>query len=175
MIYIVVSLVVLCALILAVLIETRSSIHLVWIIPFCLGLMTGTYVWANSMFGYATDTFDYDKKFLFLSYWVGEDEENIFAWVLFFGDEEPRAIKYPYSKEDHENLERASQKMSEGERYIGEIPSLMLSDLESNADYSTTEETKRSAKGSLKSDGGQMQLMPMSAESFGFSKGVHDE
>jgi hypothetical protein len=171
MIYIVISLVVLCALILAVLIETRSSIHLVWIIPFCLGLMTGTYVWANSMFGYATDTFDYEKKFLFLSYWIDENEENIFAWVVFFGDEEPRAIKYPYTDEDHKALEEASQKMQDGERYIGELQENMFSELDSGmADYMEAEETGKSAKGSKKSDGGQMILTPISAKSFGFTK-----
>ena len=160
MIYLVIALVVLGALILAVLIETRSTVHLVWITPLCLGLFTGTYLWAKSMFGYPTDVYEDGMEFTHVAHWVPPSEDKIFVWVILAGEMVPKAFQLPYDKEQHKGLQAMGEKMKQGAMFKGTFHS------QGSQGESGGDEAKGNEEGTLRSSGGMMSFHELTPEHF---------
>jgi hypothetical protein len=162
MIYLVIALVAFGALLLAVLIETRSSIHMTWVIPLCLGLFTGTYLWAKSMFGYPTDAVEAEKQFVMLNYYIPPTEDKIFVWVIMQEETVPKAFEFPYDKEEHEALQQVGARMEEGARFVGAF----REPLDGEDEKGEVSQSEGSGLGTLLSSGGMMSFRELSAKHF---------
>jgi hypothetical protein len=162
MIYLVISLVAFGALLLAVLIETRSSIHLTWVIPLCLGLFTGTYIWAKSMFGYPTDAVEAEKQFVMLNYYIPPTEDKIFVWVIMQEETVPKAFEFPYDKEEHKALQQVGARMEKGARFVGAF----RESLDGEGEEQSPEVSEGGNQGTLLSSGGMMSFRELSARHF---------
>ena len=161
MIYLVIALIVFAALLLAVLIETKASIHLTWIIPLSLGIFTGTYVWAKSMFGYPTDLLEEGKQFIMLNYYVPPSEDKIYVWAIVEEESVPKAFEMPYERLEHERLQRVGQKMEEGAKFIGAFRDPSPTGAEGKG-----EDQDGNGRGNKISMGGQMAFRELSPEAF---------
>lgn len=161
MIWLIIAAVAFSAVLLWMLIETRGTLHLLWVIPICIGLVTGTYKWAYSMFGYPTDIYEQGAEFTMLSYHIPNDEDKIVLWVMLKGEEQPKAIVIPWSKEDQENLGNVASKMAEGQKFMGQFS------MDGEAGGEEGEQgNEDSGKGTLKSAGGMLNFSELTVEHF---------
>lgn len=161
MIYLVIALIAFGALLLAVLIETKSSIHLTWIIPLCLGLFAGTYVWAKAMFGYPTDLIEDGKQFVMLNYYVPPSEDKIYVWVIMEQEAVPKAFEMPYDRDEHQKLQQVGEKMEEGGKFVGAFKQPMPEGNEGMAD-----DKEGDGRGNRISMGGMLSFRELSPEAF---------
>ena len=157
MLYLVMLTVLLVSIFFYLLIELKTnSVHLLYIIPLTLMFTIGSYFYLDSLFGYPTKKTD-ESSFELLFYHVGEEEENIYLWVLIQDETIPKALIIPYSTEKHEQLESAKQKMSQGKRVVG----LFESPVENESDEKGKPGDQQSGKGTEKSKGGEFSLMEL--------------
>lgn len=157
MLYLVMLTVLLVSIFFYLLIELKThSIHLLYIIPLTLIFTLGSYFYLDSLFGYPTKKTD-ETSFELLFYHVGEEEENIYLWVLIQDETIPKALIIPYSTEKHEQLESAKQKMSQGKRVVG----LFESPIETEGDENGNPGDQQSGTGTEKSKGGEFSLMEL--------------
>lgn len=162
MIWLILAAVAFAAVLLWMLIETRSTLHLLWVTPLCIGLIVGTHSWAYSMFGYPTDIYEKDQEFSLLSYYVPNEEDKIVVWVVLSGEETPKAVIIPYTPEDEEGLQNVAEKMAAGQKFMGQFGDLPTEDGESIGE----ESNKENAGGSNKSAGGMLNFHELTVESF---------
>ena len=162
MIWLILAAVAFAAVLLWMLIETRSTLHLLWVTPLCIGLIVGTHSWAYSMFGYPTDIYDQDQEFTLISYHVPNEEDKIVVWVVLSGEDTPKAIVIPYNPEDEEGLQNIAEKMAAGQRFLGRFGEAPPEDGEGE-DGDSNEEN---AGGSNKSTGGMLNFHELTVESF---------
>ena len=161
MVWLIVATVAFAAVVLWMLIETRGTLHLLWVIPICIGLITGTHKWAYSMFGYPTDDYNEGEKFTLVSFFVPKEEDQIIIWVVLKDEEIPKSIIIPYDPEEKENLQRVQAKMSEGGRFEGQFQGDGLGEAGSREGDPT-----QSGGGSLKSANGMLNFTELSVQSF---------
>ena len=162
MLWIILAAIAFLAVVLWMLIETKSTLHLLWVIPIVIGLTVSVYSWAWSFFGYSTDVYTDGEEFTMLSYWIPPDESNIYVWVILRGEEEPKAIKLPYDPDQQEGLEEIAKQMSEGKRFRG---SFGPPEEEGDGDQEGTEEGE-SGGGTMKSSGGMINFVELTVEHF---------
>ena len=113
MTYLVIAGVLLLSVNLYLIIELKKSIHLLYVIPLSIFFIVGTYFYIDSILGYATEKKE-EKQFVLLSYFIPPAEDGIYLWIILKGEEEPKGIIIPYSREDHEKLDGARKKMADG-------------------------------------------------------------
>jgi hypothetical protein len=172
MIWIILAAIVLAAVVLWMLIETKSTLHLLWVIPVCLGLLVGTYSWAYSMFGYPTDIYKENEEFTLISYFVPNEEDKIIIWVLLNGEESPKSIIIPYTPEEEESLQKVAQQMAAGQRFMGQFAKKLP---ESKEDVEANEKEGESGGGTLKSAGGMLNFRELTVKHFLPKKGYIEE
>ena len=170
MIWLILAAIAFSGVLLWMLIETRGTLHLLWVIPICIGLVTGTHQWAYSMFGYPTDIFEQGAEFTMLSYHIPNEEDKIVLWVVLKGEEEPKAIKIPYNPNDQENLGNIASQMAAGQKFMGQFST----DGESGGEEGEQGDAE-SGKGTLKSKGGMLSFTELTVEHFLPKKDYLDE
>ena len=161
MIWLIIAAVFFSAVVLWMLIETRGTLHLLWVIPVCIGLITGTHQWAYSMFGYPTDIYNVGDEFTLLSYYIPNEEDKIVVWVLLQGEEEPKAITIPYDPDEQENLQQVAQQMASGGKFMGEFGAAKQQEGREKG-----EGDGESGGGTLKSSGGMLNFTELTVEHF---------
>ena len=161
MIWLIIAAVFFSAVVLWMLIETRGTLHLLWVIPVCIGLITGTYQWAYSMFGYPTDVYNVGDEFTLLSYYIPNEEDKIVVWVLLQGEEDPKAIVIPYDPDEQENLQSVAEQMASGGKFMGQF-----GQGEQEKGQKEGEGDGESGQGTLKSSGGMLNFTPLTVEHF---------
>ena len=161
MIWLILATVVFAAVLLWFLIETRGTLHLLWVIPITIGLITGTYQWSLSYFGYPTDIYEEGQEFVLLSYFVPNDEENIVIWVILEGEDLPKSIIIPYNPDEEQGLQQVTGQMAEGGRFMGEFGSPPVGN-----EGTEIGEQGESGGGTLKSSSGMLSFRKLSVESF---------
>tara|TARA_X000000950_G_scaffold272857_1_gene355973 strand:- start:4706 stop:5239 length:534 start_codon:yes stop_codon:yes gene_type:complete len=161
MIWLILSAVVFAAVLLWFLIETRGTLHLLWVIPITIGLITGTYQWSLSYFGYPTDIYEEGQEFVLLSYFVPNDEEKIVIWVILEGEDLPKSIIIPYNPDEEQGLQKVTDQMAEGGRFMGEFGSPPVGN-----EGTEKGEQGESGGGTLKSSAGMLSFKLLSVESF---------
>ena len=162
MLWIILAAIAFLAVVLWMLIETKSTLHLLWVIPTVIGLTVSVYSWAWSFFGYSTDVYTDGSEFTMLSYWIPPDESNIYVWVILRGEEEPKAIKLPYDPNEQEGLEEIAKQMADGKRFRGSFGPL---EEEGDGDQEGTEEGE-SGGGTMKSTVGMINFVELTVEHF---------
>lgn len=170
MVWLIIAAVVFSAVVLWMLIETRGTLHLLWVIPLCIGLITGTHQWAYSMFGYPTDVYNSGDEFTLISYYVPNDEDKIVVWVLLKGEENPKAIVIPYDPDEQENLQSVAEQMASGGRFMGQF-----GQGKQEKDQKKSGDEGESGGGTLKSSGGMLNFTPLTVEHFLPQKGYLKE
>lgn len=154
MIYLVLFCIVLTSIFLFLIIELKKSVHLIYIIPLSLFFILGTYFYIYELFGYPAPK-THEKGFYLLQYYVGEQEENIYLWVMLKGEQVPKSISVPYTAEDHKNLERFNELLQEGELIEGDFSPEQ--DAEKNGEHPDAADSGNF--GTLKSKGGEFNLI----------------
>ena len=99
-------------------IQSRSTIHLYYIIPLTLACGVGIYVFYSAVLGYPTRSL-HPNKFELIGY--TSTEEEIFMWVHHDNETKPRAYEFDYDLEKHAELERAMDKKKAGQVVQGEF------------------------------------------------------
>ena len=121
------------------------------------------------MFGYSVKQSNEDKFFL-ISYYVPDDETEIFLWVILEDEVEPKAVTVPYTQQRHEELVRAEEQMKNGARFVGrfsEMESEMPQQNSSDEKVERIEEevvSTMAAGGTKKSEGGGFSLIHVAAQ-----------
>lgn len=154
MTYIIISSLILLSIFLYLIIELKASIHLFYIIPLTLFFIAGSYFYFDSLFGYPVIKTN-EKKFRLISYLVNEKEEKIYFWIIQNGENSPKAVFIGYNKGTHEQLEKAANKLAEGQQIEGEF-------LEKEGE----DKKSKSAKGTLKSAGGELILYDLNVKHY---------
>jgi len=163
MIWLILAAIAFSGVLLWMLIETRGTLHLLWVIPICIGLVTGTYQWAHSMFGYPTDVYVEGQEFTLVSYFVPNEEDKIIVWVILKGEQTPKSIIIPYDPNDQENLGNIASQMSAGQKFMGSFgPQGEEGEQEGNSSDGDGE----SGGGTLKSAGGMLNFTELTVEHF---------
>lgn len=160
MIYLMLTGLMLITLFMIILIEIKSSLHLLYIIPATLFFFMGVYYFYDSVLGYPTKRV-LTEEFQLLSYKIHPDETEIYLWVSLPDEEKPLGISIPYSSEDHESLERYGKMMKEGMLVEGTMEE------GEDGDGETTKELEgRTGLGSEKSKGGLLSLHQLTQYKF---------
>ena len=161
MIWLIIAAVFFSAVVLWMLIETRGTLHLLWVIPVCIGLITGTHHWAYSMFGYPTDIYNTGDEFTLISYYIPNEEDKIIVWVILKGETDPKAIVIPYDPDEQENLQSVAAQMANGGKFMGEFGGGNKERGQQMGD-----EGGDSGQGTLKSEGGMLNFTPLTIDHF---------
>ena len=154
MIYLVLFCIILTSIFLFLLIELKKSIHLIYVIPLSLFFILGTYFYIHDLFGYPTPK-THERGFYLLEYFIGSEEENIYLWVLLKGEDKPKSIVLPYTKDDHKNLDRFNELLQKGQLIEGDFGA------ETNEKFPLEHPDGANAGsfGTLKSRGGEFNLI----------------
>tara|TARA_B100000508_G_scaffold130862_1_gene118558 strand:+ start:836 stop:1336 length:501 start_codon:yes stop_codon:yes gene_type:complete len=154
MIYLVLFCVVLTSIFLFLLIELKKSVHLIYIIPLSLFFILGTYFYINELFGYPAPK-THEKGFYLLQYYIDQQEENIYLWVVLKGEKVPKSLSVPYTQQDHKNLDSFNELLQQGEIIEGDFSA------EKNPEFPLEhpDSANANAFGTLKSRGGEFNLM----------------
>ena len=113
------------------------------------------------MFGYPTDIFQEGAEFTMISYHIPNEEDKIVLWVILKGEEDPKAIKIPYNPNDQENLGNIAQKMSTGQKFLGQFKM----DGEAGGEEGEGDNAE-SGGGTLKSSDGMLNFTELTVEHF---------
>ena len=130
---------------------------------------TGSYFFIDSLFGYSVKQSDEDKFFL-VSYYVPDDETEIFLWVILENEVEPKAVTVPYTQQRHKELVRAEEQMKNGARFVGRFSEMESELPQQNSNDEAREETEEeivstmAAGGTKKSQGGGFSLIHVAAQ-----------
>ena len=170
MIYLIILTVFLVSLFLYLLIGLKKSAHMIYVIPLTILFTTGSYFFIDSLFGYSVKQSTEDKFFL-VSYYVPDDETEIFLWVILEDELEPKAVTVPYTQKRHEELLRAEEQMKNGARFVGRFSEMESEIPQQNSnndeEVERTEEEVVStmpAGGTKKSQGGGFSLIHVAAQ-----------
>ena len=171
MIWLIIAAVAFAAVLLWMLIETRSTMHLLWVIPTCIGLITGTYQFYSSVLGYPTDQYEVGGKFVLVSYFPLEQEDKLIVWVVLDGETIPKAITIPWNEKEEKSLRDVTKQMAEGEMFEGEFGEPPPPTGGEGEGYGSEE----SGGGFAKSSGGLLNFTKLTVESFLPKKGYMKE
>lgn len=160
MTYLIIAAIILLSIFLYLLIELKKSIHMIYIIPLSLFFIAGTYFYFDSIFGYPVAKTN-ENQFYLVNYYVGENEEHFYLWIIIKGERIPKAIYVPYNIEDHRELERARRIMEGGGMVEGQFYDNMK-----GSKSGTKGEESISSGGTLKSRGGALSLTEIRPKSF---------
>jgi hypothetical protein len=161
MTYLIIAALILLSIFLYLIIELKKSIHMIYIIPFTLFFVAGSYFYLDSIFGYPVLKGD-EEKFYLVSYYIEENEEYFYLWIILKDEKIPKAIYVPYNKEDHRELERARRIMEGG----GMVEGQFYNNVNGNKNGILSKEKSSSGQGSLKSKGGALSLFEIRPKSF---------
>ena len=161
MIWLIVAAVSLAAVVLWMLIETRGTLHLLWVIPLCIGLLTATHQWATAMFGYPTEEYEVGQKFSLISYYVPNEEDKIVVWVVLENEKIPKSIVIPYDPKEEEGLQEVANKMANGAKFEG-----VFAALPEMAERGNEGSQTYGGKGTPKSTGGELSFKELTVEHF---------
>ena len=171
MIWLIIAALVFVAVLFWMLIETRGTWHLLWVIPTCIGLLTGTYAWYSSVLGYPTDQYEKGQKFVLLSYFVPQEENKLVVWVVLENEQVPKAVIIPYDPDEEKELEQIAKTMASGGKFMGEF-SMPPQD---GREGSKKDGSESFGSGSNKSQGGMLSFTKLSVDDFLPKKGYVDE
>lgn len=154
MTYLIIAGVLLLSIFLYLLIELKKSVHLIYIIPLSIFFIAGSYFYFDSFFGYPVLKTN-EKKFRLISFLINEEKEKIYFWIIQNEDTEPKAVYMLYDDETHKQLEKASEKLMDGQYIEGEF-----------AESEEENQGEKSGLGTIKSEGGQLVLHEMKVEHY---------
>ena len=169
MIYLIILTVFLVSLFLYLLIGLKKSAHMIYVIPLTILFTTGSYFFIDSLFGYSVKQSNEDKFFL-ISYYVPDDETEIFLWVILEDEVEPKAVIVPYTQQRHEELVRAEEQMKNGARFVGRFSEMESDEPQQKSSDEATEKLEEevvstmAAGGTKKSEGGGFALIHVAAQ-----------
>jgi len=162
MLWIILAAIAFLAVVLWMLIETKSTLHLLWVMPVVIGLIVGIHSWAYSLFGYSTDIYEEGTDFTMISYWVPPSEDSIYVWVILSGEAEPKAVKLEYDPNDQKGLEEIAKQMEGGKRFLGTFGN--FNEI-GNGNQKDGEEGE-SGGGTMKSYGGMINFTELTVNHF---------
>ena len=163
MYYLILASLALLTIFLYLVIELKKSVHLLYVIPMFVFFVMGSYFYIDSFLGYPTTKTD-EKQFLLLSYYVPVEEDRIYVWVLLKDEEEPKALILPYKQDDHESLNKASDKIANGSTFMGVFAEEEQLGEEDAQGVEEGENNQGAGGGTLKSWGGSLSLFELTPE-----------